>query len=105
VQYNRAHFAGVLTALMGAGLLVIADGTGHSSGATKANSMIIGDVLSVASSILFSLSNLAQEYVVKSYVRFKLLSFTRMRMHMHMRTAPVVAPGENVIYTIASMHV
>ena len=88
---------------MGAGLLVIADGTGHSSGATKANSMIIGDVLSVASSILFSLSNLAQEYVVKSYVRFKLLSFTRMRMHM--RTAPVVAPGENVIYTIASIYI
>lgn len=72
VRYECIHYSGVLTCLAGIACLVVADYYGsryYGSGKNQA----IGDVLVLCGAIMYGVSNVAQEFVVKNYSRVEFL--------------------------------
>ncbi|KAJ7363595.1 hypothetical protein OS493_009755 [Desmophyllum pertusum] len=72
VRYQCIHYSGVLICLAGIACLVVADYYGsryYGSGANQA----IGDVLVLCGAIMYGVSNVAQEFVVKNFSRVEFL--------------------------------
>ncbi|XP_067051425.1 solute carrier family 35 member F1-like [Acropora muricata] len=72
VRYQCLHYSGVVICLIGIACLVIADYFGSRNyGAGK--SQAIGDILVLCGAIMYGISNVAQEFVVKNFSRVEFL--------------------------------
>ncbi|GFO28384.1 solute carrier family 35 member f2 [Plakobranchus ocellatus] len=66
-QYQRVHYGGVLISLAGLSGLIVADViTGRNGDGTGSNPAL-GDLFVVLGAIMYGISNVAQEFVVKNY--------------------------------------
>jgi len=83
VRYNRKHFMGACICLAGLGMLIASDiltGRNDSDDDDDGSSnsdrhRLIGDLLVLGGCVLYALSNLAQEHLVKNYDRLEFLSW------------------------------
>lgn len=68
VTYSWQHVAGALVCVCGLSLLVVSDVIGHRFGDSNhdASDRVIGDILVLVGAFLYALSNLGQEYILKS---------------------------------------
>lgn len=72
VRYQCLHYSGVVICLIGIACLVIADYFGSRNyGAGK--NQAIGDILVLCGAIMYGISNVAQEFVVKNFSRVEFL--------------------------------
>lgn len=77
-RYSRFHFAACVLCLIGMGLLVYTDTSTQSSssdsdGGKKWSEILEGDGLVLLGCVFYSLSNISQEYIVKSFDRSEYL--------------------------------
>ncbi|CAG5124915.1 unnamed protein product [Candidula unifasciata] len=73
-RYRLTHYVGVIISVLGLGGLVWADViTGNTEGDSGGSNVALGDVLVIAGAMLYGVSNVAQEFVVKSYSRSEFL--------------------------------
>lgn len=72
VRYKILHILGVGVCLLGVGCVVWADiEEGH--GSEGGNQRLLGDMLCLIAATLYGVSNVAQEFVVKTYDRYEFL--------------------------------
>ncbi|KAM7430957.1 hypothetical protein ABFA07_018400 [Porites harrisoni] len=76
VRYQCVHYSGVVICLVGIICLVIADYYGsryYGAGGTVCKNQVVGDILVLCGSIMYGVSNVAQEFVVKNFSRAEFL--------------------------------
>ncbi|XP_053209117.1 solute carrier family 35 member F2-like [Panonychus citri] len=66
VQYGIVHILGVCLSLIGIGCLIYSD-LDESTKETEVKNRFLGDMLCILGATLYGISNVTQEYVVKSY--------------------------------------
>ncbi|BFZ25286.1 hypothetical protein BsWGS_28325 [Bradybaena similaris] len=73
-RYRLTHYVGVAISVLGLGGLVGADViTGNTEEDGGGSNVALGDILVIAGAMLYGVSNVAQEFVVKSYSRSEFL--------------------------------
>ncbi|XP_064628299.1 solute carrier family 35 member F2-like isoform X2 [Lineus longissimus] len=73
VKYKLVHIIGVLVCLAGVGSLVGADILTNKNGSEQAVNMVLGDLLCLGGATLYGISNVAEEFVVKSFDQVEFL--------------------------------
>ncbi|XP_005103102.1 solute carrier family 35 member F2 [Aplysia californica] len=77
-QYRFLHYCGVGTALLGLAGMVGADVITGKNGDGGGSNVALGDVLVILGAALYGISNVAQEFVVKSYNKSEFLGMLGM---------------------------
>jgi solute carrier family 35, member F1/2 len=73
VFYKKNHIIGAIGCLIGCGLLITAD---FLISGPQGTHRILGDIYCLASSVLYAISNVGQEALIKKYSKLEFLSFT-----------------------------
>ena len=72
--YKGNHIVGVFTCLVGISSIIAADSIANNASNGKDN--LLGDFFCLASSVLYAVSNVGQEYLVKQYSKLEYLATT-----------------------------
>lgn len=72
--YKGNHIVGVVTCLVGIGSIIAADSIANE--ASKGADNLKGDIFCLISSVLYAVSNVGQEYLVKQYSKLEYLATT-----------------------------
>ena len=122
-KYNKYHFIGIGICLIGIGLLILSDVLNTSSSSSDndnntssedqapispfSNNALWGDFLCIIASILYAISNVGQEYLVKTYNRNEFLGMIG-GIGIIISTFQVIITGEyrnytNIVWTITNI--
>ncbi|XP_074657554.1 solute carrier family 35 member F2-like [Tubulanus polymorphus] len=73
-RYKLVHYLGVVICILGVGALVLADVLTHKH-SDNASNMVLGDLLCLGGALLYGISNVGEEFVVKSFNQVEFLAF------------------------------
>ncbi|XP_041355023.1 solute carrier family 35 member F1-like [Gigantopelta aegis] len=73
VRYHATHFTGAFICLLGSGGLIAADVLSGRNSDSQGSRQWLGDIFCVLAAILYGVSNIGQEFVVKQYDRSEFL--------------------------------
>ncbi|ESP03152.1 hypothetical protein LOTGIDRAFT_137926 [Lottia gigantea] len=74
VKYGLFHISGAVICLFGIGGLILSDVlTKNQTNNSQHDQMVLGDILCICGAVLYSISNVGEEYIVKKYARTEFL--------------------------------
>merc|ERR1712226_204992 len=93
-----SHYIGVFICISGAVCLLFTD-SGDSSNATKGTNEIVGDAIALCASVLYGISQVGQEYLVRKYSSQEFLGMIGIH-GMVLSSIQVIAVERNTIREI-----